>query len=130
LVELLVVVAIIAMLAGLTLAALGGIQKRGARAKAETEVAALSAALDAYRLDFGAYPSSNNLVTELTGQGPVNERRVYIEPHGAMVSGGRFTDPWGAAYNYEPETPSRNVGFFDLWTTSGESSNTASWIWN
>ena len=44
--ELLVVIAIIITLAGLILATSGYVQKKGARSRAETEIAAMSAALE------------------------------------------------------------------------------------
>jgi prepilin-type N-terminal cleavage/methylation domain-containing protein len=57
LVELLVVMAIIAILAGLVLAASRYVQDKGRRARAETEIVAISAALQNYKADNGIYPS-------------------------------------------------------------------------
>jgi type II secretory pathway pseudopilin PulG len=56
-VELLVVMAIIIILAGLILATSGYVQKKGARSRAEAEIAAISAALENYKADNGVYPS-------------------------------------------------------------------------
>jgi prepilin-type N-terminal cleavage/methylation domain-containing protein len=56
-VELLVVMAIILVLAGLILATSGYVQKKGARSRAEAEIAAMSAALENYKADNGIYPS-------------------------------------------------------------------------
>ncbi len=55
LIELLVVIAIIIILAGLILSTAGYVQKKGARARAETEIAAMSAALESYKADNGIY---------------------------------------------------------------------------
>jgi type II secretory pathway pseudopilin PulG len=57
LVELLVLMVIILILGGLVLATSGYVQKKGKRSRAEAEIAALSAALENYRSDNGAYPS-------------------------------------------------------------------------
>jgi type II secretory pathway pseudopilin PulG len=57
-VELLVVMAIIIILAGLILATSGYVQKKGARSRAEAEIAAISAALENYKADNGIYPRS------------------------------------------------------------------------
>jgi prepilin-type N-terminal cleavage/methylation domain-containing protein len=57
LLEVLVVIAIISILAGLLLSTFGYMQKKGARARAETEIAAMSAALESYKADNGIYPS-------------------------------------------------------------------------
>lgn len=54
--ELLIVISIIIVLAGLILATSGYVQKKGARSRAEAEIAALSAALENYKADNGAYP--------------------------------------------------------------------------
>lgn len=51
---------IIVVLAGLILATSGYVQKKGARSRAETEIAALSAALESYKADNGVYPSDNS----------------------------------------------------------------------
>lgn len=48
--------AIILVLAGLILATSGYVQKKGARSRAEAEIAAMSAALESYKADNGIYP--------------------------------------------------------------------------
>jgi len=55
-IELLLVIAIIIILAGLILSTVGYVQKKGARARAEAEIAAMSAALESYKADNGIYP--------------------------------------------------------------------------
>ena len=56
--ELLVVITIIIVLAGLILSTVGYVQKKGARSRAEAEMAAISAALESYKADNGIYPSN------------------------------------------------------------------------
>src|SRR5437870_13605435 len=56
LIELLVVISIIIILAGLILSTVGYVQKKGARSRAEAEIAAMSAALESYKADNGIYP--------------------------------------------------------------------------
>ena len=56
-VEILVVLAIILILAGLVLAASNYVRNKGARSRAEAEIAAISAALENYKADNGVYPS-------------------------------------------------------------------------
>jgi type II secretory pathway pseudopilin PulG len=58
LVELLVVITIIIVLAGLVLSTMGYVRKKGARSRAETEIAAISAACESYKADNGVYPTS------------------------------------------------------------------------
>ena len=56
LIELIVVVGIIAILSALVLSTVGYARKKGARARAETEIAAMSAACENYKADNGVYP--------------------------------------------------------------------------
>jgi general secretion pathway protein G len=56
LLELLIVITIIAILAGLTIATMGYVNSKARRSRAEAEIAAISAALENYKADNGAYP--------------------------------------------------------------------------
>jgi prepilin-type N-terminal cleavage/methylation domain-containing protein len=60
LIELVVVMAIIIVLAGLILGTANYVQKKGYRSRAEAEIAALSAALENYKADNGVYPSDSD----------------------------------------------------------------------
>jgi type II secretory pathway pseudopilin PulG len=55
LIELIVVTTVIIILTGLVLSTVGYVRKKGARARAETEIAAMSAALENYKADNGIY---------------------------------------------------------------------------
>jgi general secretion pathway protein G len=57
-IEILVVITIILVLAGLVLATSGYVHNKGARSRAEAEIAAISAALENYKADNGVYPSN------------------------------------------------------------------------
>ena len=59
LIELIVVITVIVILTGLVLSTVGYAQKKGARARAETEIAAISAACESYKADNGIYPRDN-----------------------------------------------------------------------
>jgi type II secretory pathway pseudopilin PulG len=70
LIELIVVTAVIIILTGLVLSTVGYVQKKGARARAETEIAAMSAACESYKADNGVYPNNadtNNLDPRTSG---------------------------------------------------------------
>ena len=58
LIELVVVFGVILILTGLVLSTVGYARKKSARARAETEIAAMSAALESYKSDNAVYPSS------------------------------------------------------------------------
>ncbi|PYK36817.1 MAG: hypothetical protein DME60_13610 [Verrucomicrobia bacterium] len=67
LIELIVVIAIIIILAGLILSTVGYVQKKGARSRAETEIAAISAACESYKADNGIYPRGQSTSVPATG---------------------------------------------------------------
>jgi len=154
LVELLGVITIIGILAGLTLGGAGAIRRHGATSQAKSEVAALQAACDRYFADNNAYPtnsSSDNigcdpttifaptdtkytkagsvLFTNLIGgsslsSAPTSKR--YFEPKPAMVSGNYFIDPWGYAYGYNSDGTNAPL----IWSTAGQTTaaGTNKWI--
>src|SRR5439155_10625217 len=63
LIELIVLITVIVILTGLVLSTVGYAQKKGARARAETEIAAMSAACESYKADNGVYPSNSDTDT-------------------------------------------------------------------
>ena len=63
LIELVVVFGLILVLSGLVLSTVGYVRKKGARARAETEIAAMAAALESYKSDNAAYPSNSDTNT-------------------------------------------------------------------
>ena len=70
LIELVLVIGIITVLAGLVLSTVGYARKKAALARAESEIAAMSAACENYKADNGVYPSNsdtNNLDARTSG---------------------------------------------------------------
>ena len=59
LIEMITVIAIIAILAGLVLAINGLVQKKSATARADAEIRQLSSALESYKTDNGGYPQDS-----------------------------------------------------------------------
>lgn len=138
LIELLVVITVIAILAGLILNTAGYIQKKSARSRAEAEVAALSAAIESYKLDFGDYPTSTGNGSSVLYEKLVAGDKLYFEPNNSMLSVNGTTtnlvDPFGSAYNYTyPGNATRSgTNFFDLWSEAGANpkTDTNQWIKN
>lgn len=127
LIELLVVIAIIAILAGLLLSTAGYVQRKGATSRAETEIAAISAALESYKADYGDYPRNttapgatvtaganilfNSLVRGTDSPNTNNPLgKLYFEPSKGMLqttnagylnnSANYLKDPFGSPYQY------------------------------
>ena len=147
LVELLGVITIIGILAGLTLGGAGAIRRHGATSQAKSEVAALQAACDRYYADNNAYPSNtavdpslsfsptnyinpgNTLFTNLVGSATLSgtsTSKRYFEPKPAMVNNNYFIDPWGYAYGYNSDGTNAPL----IWSTAGQTtaSGTNKWI--
>jgi len=60
LIELLVTITVIALLAGLTLAAVGGVNQKASRDKAKAEIAAISNALEQFKSVREDYPTNSD----------------------------------------------------------------------
>jgi prepilin-type N-terminal cleavage/methylation domain-containing protein len=152
LIELLAVITIIGILAGLTLGAAGAVRRHGATSTAKAEVAALQAACERYFADNNLYPSNasidpstsfkptaytnagQTLFTNLVGStnfGTAPTSKRYFEPKPAMVytngSPNYFIDPWGYAYGYNSDATNAPL----IWSTAGQTTggaNTNKWI--
>src|SRR5206468_7624407 len=103
LIELVVVVGIILILAGLDLSTAGYARKKGARARAETEIAAMSAACESYKADNAVYPfnSDTNALdarTNFDPSGYSNASLFLYEKLMGVTSGNRSETPSGRTY--------------------------------
>jgi prepilin-type N-terminal cleavage/methylation domain-containing protein len=152
LIELLAVITVIGILAGLTLGAAGAVRRHGATSTAKAEVAALQAACDRYYADNNTYPVNTNvnpsssfdarnytntgvvLFTNLFGTNQYNRpplTKRYLEPKPAMVSSTTnanpyFIDPWGYAYGYNSDGTNAPL----IWSTANQTKQggTNKWI--
>jgi prepilin-type N-terminal cleavage/methylation domain-containing protein len=108
LIELLMVIAIISILAGMTLMAVSAAKKRAHIAKATTEIRELTKAWNAYWMAFGEWPAELNNVKDaemrpdklkyLLG---VNDLNLYLFDAGARGSAEGLKDPWGKFYRVD-----------------------------
>ena len=158
-IEVLLVLAIIAVLTGLILATSSYTYRKGARSRAEAEIAAMSAALENYRADNGSYPSSGldpksinfsdyeiagkilfeNLSGDLNGDGQPDANApsyMQFKPNElGSIGGTNFVkDPFGDSYGYSTLGPLAG-GYnptFDLWSAADGEPGTdqAKWIKN
>ena len=108
-IEMLVVIMVIFILAALVLAASSYVQNKGARARAETEIAAFSAALESYKADNGIYPRDNttngytdtlNAKSDTDASQPVykNASLYLYEQLAGVTSGSRTIAPSNKTY--------------------------------
>lgn len=121
LIELLIVIAIIAILAGLAFPAVQGALNSGKKAQARNDVQQLAAAIKAFQLEYGRLPSTATgsdtvnadnaaVIAALTGSNSLNPRGVvFFEPKVAKggkggLDGGAYKDPWGNPYTIMLDT--------------------------
>ena len=107
LLELLVVMAILALLVGLAVPQVIGYLDRAKVDAAKLQINSLSTALDLYRLDVGDYPSQEQGLNALIS--PPADAERWNGPYLTKVAS--LTDPWGNPYRYR--LPGRN-GAYDL----------------
>ena len=86
LIELIVVIGIIIVLSGLVLSTAGYARKKSARARAETEIAALSAACENYKADNAIYPanSDTNALNAQTSLDPSGYQAASLALYNAL----------------------------------------------
>ena len=124
LIELIVVIIILGLLAGLVGPRLFGWVGKGKQATAKAQIELLGAGLDQYRLDVGAYPTSlEGLVRQQGG----NWNGPYLKKPAIP------NDPWGRPYGYK--CCPGDHGDYDIWSYGadgapggdGENADVTSW---
>ena len=122
LLELLAVIAIIAVLSGIVIGAGRRASESGKVARTKAELAALGAALETYTLNYGDYPRTDDeaqLLRALLGRrGPASDAaiggRAVLETARFTITGGQLLDPWERPYAYAYKVPAggwTNPGF-------------------
>lgn len=144
LIELMAVITIIVILAGLVIGGMGFVNSRQATEKAKVQIALLSKALEEYKLENGNYPPTGNsssglnnsrlLFNALYYDGVQNQTTIYLpqlDPEtnkqgwtsGKASSNVKILDPWGKEYGYRTgqnasgklNSQTQNPDF-DLWS--------------
>lgn len=98
LMEILVAVAIIAVLATLVAPRLFGQLDRSRATAAQTQIRMIETSLDTMRLDIGRYPTGEEGLTLLVSPNE-SVSGVWMGPY---IDGDLPTDPWGNPYRYDP----------------------------
>ena len=128
LIELMAVITIIVILAGLVVGGMGFVNERQAKEKAKVQLGMLEAALEEYKLDNGEYPLTPNKSGNLRGPNGTNTskilfkalymdgaqdpaKKIYLESlnpannkqgwtSGPASNNTKIVDPWGNQYCY------------------------------
>ncbi len=117
LVELLVVLAILAMISAIVVINVLPERDRAAVRKTEIDIGVIETALDQYRLDMLNYPSADQGLAALQSL-PADERRAANYRPGGYLKGAALIDPWGNPYQYD--IPGRRGGAFDLYSLGAD----------
>lgn len=117
LIELLLVMAVVGVLAALTLAGLGGAQAKGTRDRTAAEIAALANAIERYKNQNDAYPPPQGETLRFS------DIDDYMPASPGAVSGENLLDPYGNPYRYRLPG-SVNIATFDVFSQGQDSGNT------
>jgi general secretion pathway protein G len=121
LVELLLVLTILAILAGIVLPRMTGSTERARVTAAQTQVSTLGTALGAYEVDNGAYPRGREGLQAL-----MVRPRDAQNWHGPYMEKDIPMDPWGHPYVYECPGK-RNPSGYDLYATGPDGTVYGNW---
>lgn len=124
LIELMAVVTIIVILAGLVVGGLGFVTERQAKEKAKVQIALLSKAIEEYKLDMGTYPQVGTTAnTAAAGTGMMNRlyQALYYEGYEFSVNPNRTDTPASpkATKIYLPDLDPRTTKQGWVTTTTG-----------
>ncbi|MBQ7252772.1 MAG: type II secretion system protein GspG [Kiritimatiellae bacterium] len=120
LVELLVVISIIGILAGIVLGMSGGAQANANRKKAESEIERISAFVTSYQMEYGRVPG----FPQYKGSTSEATKELKKQMAGANHELKELTDPWGDSYQYRPTSEMT----FCLWSFGGDEKNSGKYI--
>lgn len=131
LIELLVTITVIAMLAGLTLAAVSGINQKANRDKAKAEIAAICNALEQFKSVNDTYPAAGgNGTVPFATTGNATIQPFFVANKISTNSSGQLLDPYGNAYLYT-QNGTKNPASFDVFSKGKDGvSNTSDDIGN
>jgi len=100
LIELMVVIVILGILAGLIVPRIMSRPEEARQAKARIQIESLETALKLYKLDSGSYPSTEQGMQALVEPPAVGNLPVKWREGGYLEKGKVPTDPWGNDYVY------------------------------
>lgn len=123
LIEILVTVTIIAIIAGITLAAMGGVNQKATIDKTRAEIAAIANALEQYKSINDTYPPAGGSGTvPFATSGNATIAPFYQANKIQTNSSGQLIDSFGNAFLYQvPGT--KNPASFDIWSKGRDSAS-------
>lgn len=139
-IELIVVISIIMLLAGLITGGASVARRKALESKAKSDIAALELAIGMFETDTGQYPMDTStgsysgntanwhLIKSLSDQivstalGYTNWHGPYMDFKTSDLTNEEFTDPWGDPYAYDSSSPPtlNNTNSYDIWVPAKE----------
>ena len=139
LIELLTVIGIIVILAGIIIPIAYRAEKRGLIHKARADISKIELAVESYKTDMGYDPVTNDMdriITWLTGvnlngslltvtygtvynvrDGELMWRGPYVDVYAIdRDTSGRVIDPWGVHYSFNALNPVHNTATYDIYS--------------
>lgn len=114
LIEIILVVVIIGILAGIAIPKMGGKSEKAMVAQAQANINALGMAIQEYEMVNGAYPTSLDGLLDESKGGPFMEKKAIP------------MDPWGKPYTYAAPG-AHNTHTFDLSSTTPKGTVINNW---
>jgi len=105
LIELMLVIVILGILAGVTVTQITGVSQDAKIAAAQTDIENIKMALRMFEVDMGYFPTEDQGLEELYTK--TDEHRKYLEK--------APKDPWGTEYGYRAESE-HEMDFPDIWS--------------
>jgi len=121
LIEVLLVVAILVILASLTVPAIWSVFSGAQEKTAKTKISDIESVIENYHLDCNTYPSSLDALLNQPGDlaNPARWHGPYVKNQQSLL------DPWDKMYQYQ--VPGNHGQAFDVWTTSPDGKEIGSW---
>ncbi len=105
-IELMIVVAIMAVLAGLIASNFTGMLDKAKVTRAQSDIETFSKILDAYKITNGNYPGNDEGLKKLLDEGLIKKKKDAL------------LDPWGHQYNYR--YPGQSGDTYEIWSLGAD----------
>jgi general secretion pathway protein G len=105
LIELMLVIVILGILAGVAVNSFTGVSDDARKTAAQSDINTVTTAIKMFELETGRFPAEDEWVEELTSKTDDHKKHMDKLPN----------DPWGNAYNYREESENGN-DFPDIWS--------------
>ena len=121
LIELMLVIVILGILAGVAVTQFTGFSEQAKVAASQTDITQIKTALRLYELEMGKFPSDDEGIEELTIKTDEHKKLLEKMPR----------DPWGESYYYREESEN-DMDFPDIWSSGpnkqeGDEDDITSW---